>query len=205
MDAHIIHEGIEQYGTADSSLGLCTYLTVREGEENTPGNYQTLFVNKYKYKDAFYRYEEYYFNGYCKETVVLALTYEEEDYKAALIDVKSQPGFSNDISFEYGNYEFYLNSTEKIAGEKKAHQHGRENYINEYVFTDYKVNGDEPYLHWINLVGYSTSKKTLAFVGFYYEKKWRSGFWKYDKSYYSFEGWNKLFETEFSFFEWING
>lgn len=191
-DIHIVDEGVENYHPALSSTGLCAYLTVRDGRAQARSGQDIPFVDDYAWSKAFFRYEELTYGGLCHETALLALSYDDGNYAKAFGDVSSQPGFSTEISFSYGVVEFRLNDTERILSESS----------NSYVYTNYELTGDAPYLNWINLVGWSEAHKTIYFVGFHHAVERRAGFWKIEKSYYPFTGWGVLLEEEFSFFDW---
>ena len=181
LDCHIIREGIDKYHDALSSVGLCSYLTVRDERKKTKEEY---FTNKFQYMDSFFKFEETYNGGYEHEVVIMHLTYDALTFSDVLNDIKNQPGFSEEISFQYKNYSFFLNQTEKLVG---------------HIYTDFDISSSTPYLNWINLVGFSNDDNCIVFIGFYHIKQWRSGFWKYDEEYYSFEGWVKFIEKEFPY------
>ena len=189
MDGHFLKEGIKQFNAANSSVGLCAYLTVR-GNQNKQNSEN--FIKLFDYSDSFYRYEEYYNGGYSHETAILTLSYSSGIYEEALTNIQLQPGFSNKIEFRYGSFEFRLNDTERIDCEQRG----------SVVFTDYELAGNAPYLHWINLVGWSDSTRTLAFVGFYHNIQRRTGFWTFSETHYPFKGWDALFEEELPYYDW---
>ena len=150
-------------------------------------------MDKYQWSNAFFRFEEFYFGGYSHETIALTLTYGEDQFRVALEDIRSQPGFSEEIQFEQGDFSFRLNDTERLC----RNPDGRGS-----CYTDYSLEGDAPYLRWINLCGWPDSRREIAFVGLYHEEKKRTGFWEFETSVYPFEGWAKLFDAEFPYYNW---
>ena len=189
-DCHIVNYGIDDYSPVDSSTSLCKYLTLRKEEPQVDRS--RYFVNRYPWLDAFYRYEEKTFGGTYHETVLLALSYNESNYSKVFEDISSQPGFSPALSFDYGDLHFRLNDAEKLDGEGNG-------YI---VQTNFKTEGADPYLGWINLVGWSESRHVIIYLGFVHAAERWTGFWEIGRSYYPFQGWDKLFEEEFSFYDW---
>ena len=188
---HYINNGIEKYYPAASSYGLCAYLEVRDETKLVP---EHCFCWQYRFSKAFYRREEANIKpGLEHETVVMVLKYEPSIYETALGDIANQPGFSNEFSFTFNGFNFYLNDTERVDSIERA----------TYISTNYCLDGDNQYIGWINLVGYSDVDCTIVFVGYFHCYKWRSGFWKYDQEYYKFEGWDSFFESEFSFIDWL--
>ena len=190
MDAHILSTDISEYNPCISSMSLCRYFSVRE--EDTI-HASAWFPDQYQRKGAFFRYEEYYNGGYEHETAILALSYENGVYSSAFEDISNQPGFSDEIVFNYGDFEFRLNDAERICNKSQGINH---------CLTDFRLVGDSLYLHWINLVGWSASRREIAFVGFYHVQKWRSGFWSFEETYYPFVSWNALFENELPYYNW---
>lgn len=190
FDAYIVIDGIERFHPARSSTGICSYLTVRE--ELNQGYSYVFFINKYPWSKSFFHYEDNAHGGFYHEVALLSLTYDPDHYSQAFEDVSSQPGFSDKIAFRYGSIDFRLNDTERIENER----------TNSIVHTNYELNGEAPYLDWINLVGWSESKNTLIFLGFNHTVERRTGFWQFEKTFYPFEGWDNLLEKEFSFYDW---
>ena len=189
MDGHFLHTGIDKYSPSLSSISLCRYLTVRE-EDETYGT--TLFVDRFQRSDAFFRHEETYEGGRGHEIAILVLSYEKSIYPSAFGDVSSQQGFSDEISFTYGDFEFRLNDSERMIQKQR-----------NYAFqTDFELTDPDAYLHWINLVGWSDSRFQLAFIGFFHVLEVRSGFWNFEETFYSFNGWDSLFKQELSYFDW---
>lgn len=191
IDGRIVLNGIEEYDPVVSDRSLCKFMTLRdEVDGRTPGT--ALFVDQYRWSDAFFRYEEICYGGLYHETALLVLSYDAENYRKAFEDVSSQPGFSDEISFSYGGFDFRLNDTERIVEKERGY----------HSMTNFNVHGPDPYIFWINLVGWSEFNKTIAFVGFFHAVERRSGFWSFESTYYSFKGWDKLLREEFSFYEW---
>ena len=204
MDGHYIHEGIDKYNYALSSVGLCNYLTLRENDCTDPKKGKVSFAEEYPYSSAFFRFEEDYKGGFAKETVVLSLYYEEKtSYSDAIKDISTKPGFSSEIEFAYGDYIFKLNKTEELSAIEHANAEGLPESAKSRTMTDYLLNSDNPYIHWIQLVGCSEPRQEIVFIGFYYLKQWRNGFWSFDESYYSFSGWDVLLQDEFSFYSFV--
>lgn len=179
---HYVREGIENYSAAASSISLDCFLTVRE--ERNYGDSYVDFVNKRPLVNSFYRYEYNYNKQFKCETVILSLTYTEELYKDAYKDVSSQEGFTPRLSFDYSNYSFCLNDTERIA---------RASSGQDWYYTSYDVDNNFVYLKWINLVGWCEKKNTLVFIGFYYNRNNRG---------YTFNSWDEMFLNYFNTYNW---
>lgn len=184
MDAHHLREGIEKYHTAVSSMGLCKWLTLREED----GPKSTNFINKYNRLEAFFRWEETCFGGREHETVALILKYDDDSFLNAYADITSQPGFSNEIHFNYGDFEFFLNKSDTVYP--------------GYSYTNFDLDEPSPYVKWINLVGFSSSRNEWASIGFYYSNTSIVGFYKFKTEYYPFNGWDNFFEEQFPFYNW---
>ena len=189
-DIHFVRDGTEDYHPALSSRSLCTYLTVRdESDRQDP---DTPFLSKFAWSEGFFHYEEISDGGLYHETALLALTYGSNEYFKAFEEISSRPGFSPKISFSYNGYEFRLNDTERLIQEAKG----------AHVMTDYGLVGEVPYLHWINLVGWSDAREELVFIGFFHAQERRVSLWGFETTYYPFEGWENLLKKEFSFYSW---
>ena len=184
---HYFINTIEEYNPANSSVELCSYLTVRDESNYTASS--VLFVDQIKYEESYYLYDYNYIFDVYKETVLLSLKYNNENYLIAYENIINQKGFSKEISFDYYSFSIYLNETELIV-DKPSH------------FTKYSNTDTKKYINWINLVGFSNSKSQIVFLGFYYEKTSGSFITGYSYSYYSFDTWNAFLDKEFSFFEW---
>lgn len=184
FDDSVKKEGIENYHYAGSSLTLCKYLTVRKGEENF------VFLEEFAYVDSFYIF---YRNTIMpikeNENVLMVLTYNEEIYNKALEDIKNQPGYyESDVHFVYKSFNFCTNVNEKL----------RNNHL-----TSYQFGTEADYIGWINLVGFSDSLKSIAFIGFYYATcdGW-FGYLTGKYGDYSFVDWDTFFSDFFDFYEW---
>lgn len=179
MISHYEKSGIEKYNPADSSIELVVFLTLRD---ESKADKSSSFINKFKMEDGFYRYVDD--TGYIVscETAILAIKYNEANYNLALADIESQEGFSNKIMFLFGDFSFFLNISET------------------YGRTDYCIEGEDKYIHWINLVGYSNLRKELVFIGFYYVEY--HGFFKNKEQYYRFYDWDSLFNEQLNYYSW---
>lgn len=178
-----VEYGIESYSPADSSVGICDYLTVRAGSKEPSS-----FINKYAWKDAYYRYEYNYTYTAQKETVLLAFSYSDNLYSVAVDDINSQDGFSKEICFDYYDFSFYLNNTESQLTNKSG---GNQQ-------TDYILTGDAPYIKWINLVAFSKNKNIILFLGFYYTEF--NDFFGRETGHYEFNDWDSFLDENFSFY-----
>ena len=179
LQGHYTKEGIENYSPSASSVSLCSYLTLRE--ERRADEY---FINKWPLINSYYRYEHEYDMKHKLETVLLSLTYSEDVYEEAFENISIQKGFSKKIFFDYCNYSFCLNDTERIM---------KGVYNQDWSYTSFDVNDNCIYLKWINLVGWCEKKHTLVFIGFYYEKNNRG---------YTFNSWDEMFSNYFNSYNW---
>ena len=179
LRGHYTKEGIDNYSPAASSISLCGYLTLKE--ERIADEY---FVNKRPYIDSYYRYEYDYNSKYKCETVILSLTYSKNVYEEAYKEISAQPGFSKKIWFNYHNYSFCLNDTERMMHNA---------YRQDWCYTSYDISDNCIKLSWINLVGWCDDKDTLVFIGFFYDK---------NKSGYEFNNFGELFELYFNTYVW---
>ena len=200
MSGHFVKEGINNYSPTTSSVGLCKYLTLREKDYTDQKHGTIAFKEQYKYEKALYRFEYNYSTHEQKETVLLIFTYSKEVYSEVTKSIISEPGFSDEISFKYGDFTFYLNKTEKLAAIENAKKDGHPESAESRTMTDYCFKDGESYLHWIQLVGYSDSRQEIAFIGFYYARF--KGFFVQEAGYYCFLGWDEFFYSEFSFYDW---
>lgn len=180
--------GIKKYSPTNSSVSLCAYLTVRNENKVMIGKgYEiNFFCNKYPYKEAFYRCEKKHKKYTIHETVVMALTYDDSNYSNAYEDITSQDGFSDEITFNYKSFSFFLNRTEYLTDPNNC-------------LTNYCFSCNNPYIEWINLVGFDQENKTIVFVGFYHCEY--SGFNLEIEHYYVFVDWDTFFSENFSYYE----
>ena len=179
-----VDEGIEFYAPAASSLGICEWLTLGEDESGRSRSDPYLFINKYRWESAYFCYEKNNSFSVQNETVLLSLGYSEDVFEQAQDYICSRPGFSTEVYFSYGNYQFALNETERLRPTNKA-------------LTDFSFSPPNEYIKWINLVGYSTVDFKLVFLGFYYgayEQYFGSG-----TKGYPFQGWQGFIEEFFPF------
>ena len=185
MCEHFVKEGISNYSNADSSMSICKYLTVRVSDGNSQDT-DVRFLNRYSWEDAFYHYESDYTFTSQKEVVALALRYDPSTYNEASADIFSQPGLSSEIRFEYGEFDFYLNDTERINEQRP-------------FLTDFNLSGDEPCIRWINLIAFSAFRGQIVSLGFCYGE---FDFFGRLTEKYPFSGWDDFIEENYSFFDW---
>ena len=180
LDCYVVREGISNYDPADSSMSLCNYLTVRD-DGNTRFD-ETLFVDKYKWNGAYYKYVcDNNHNKSNQEYVLLVLKYASDEYSLAKDDVLGQEGYCIDaFSFYYKTYLFCLNNTDAC--------------LNHPPFTEYEILEDKIRIRWINLVGYSDKLDSLAFIGLYCHQ-----YGETTDTYYMCNSWDKMFEDYFDY------
>lgn len=179
MMGHYVTEGINKYSPSSSPVSLCYFLTLRQEK-----NKENSFINKYPIIDSFYRYEHNFSIQSKFETVILSLTYDSDNFSTVCDDVFSQRGFSQQIKFDYNNYTFRLNDTERIF---KADGN------QDWCLTSYDISDNSIQLEWINLVGWCDEKNTMVFVGFYYKKNNRG---------YNFKTWDEMFTKYYDDYNW---
>lgn len=182
-------DGIQNYMPQNSDVELTWYLTLRDEDKvlvGHPNNKKDFFCNKYSYSEAFYRCEKKHKNYTIHETVVMALTYDNTNYENACEDITSQKGFSDEITFNYKSFSFFLNDTERLLNSDNHH-------------TIFCLSCNDPYIGWINLVGYDDDSRTIVFVGFYHCE--HNGAKLEKKHYYDFVDWETFFSENFSYYE----
>ncbi len=183
FDVDILVEGIEKYSPGLSSVGLCSYLTLRDE------NYDH-FLDNYNFINGYFKYTDLVNGALSCETAIMVLNYEDTVFQTAYANIEECEGYSSEIEFVYKGYIFNLNETERLMNI---------NYLTSFSFEE----GDD-YIRWINLVGVSRDKKSIAFIGFFYSLNHDFLRKKNKSKPYSFSNWNNLFETYFSEYNWGN-
>lgn len=186
LQGEVVIRGIERYSSTNSDVELCRYLTVRDEQEFGSDYKKNYFYNKYPYEEAFYQCVKTTKKYTTHETVVMALSYDNNNYQSAYLDVTSQKGFSEKITFDYKSFSFFLNNTERLLKQDRCN-------------TDYCLDGNAPYIEWINLVGFNEETKTIAFVGFYHCEQ--SGYSLEIDTPYPFNNWEILFSENYVYYD----
>ena len=186
LQGEVVIRGIERYSSTNSDFDLCCYLTVRDEQEHGSDYKKNYFYNKYPYEEAFYQCVKTTKKYTTHETVVMALSYDNNNYQSAYSDITSQKGFSKDITFDYKSFSFFLNNTERLLKQDRYN-------------TDYCLDGIAPYIKWINLVGFNEETKTIAFVGFYHCEQ--SGYSLEIRTPYPFNNWEILFSENYAYYD----
>lgn len=183
FDINVNDVGIEEFGAGISEMSLCSYLTLRD-ECNEH------FLELFPYKNAYFRHKDIEKGRLYHETAFMNLTYSNDGFEKARLDIVSKEAYSNDIFVSFNGYNISLNKAEILAAPTKLD-----------AFTKYDFESENKYIGWINLVGINDDTNSILFIGFYYcESFLRSG--TINPKYYKFTDWDTFFSEFFSDCEW---
>ena len=178
LDGDFIKDNIADFRPSISSLGLANKVTFDFSK-----NERETILNKYEYESASFRFYYHYKssdNGLAHEDLLLSISYSESIFTTVVNDIKTCPGFIEDVSWNYASYKCFLNKTEDLYSNK--------------VVTDYCLDAMHKEIKWINFVAISETNRTICFLGLTHKYK--------DGTGYTFNDWPDVFENVFGFYSW---